>query len=67
MGNAWFDDGHHPLWSCLRLGIVLTVLVVASMLTATNFDETELKLIAAVAVGAAGSELLAPIFRKVTK
>lgn len=64
MGKAWYEDGYHPCWSCLRLAIVLTVLVTASMLTATNFDETEYKMIAAVAIGAAGGEFLAPIFRK---
>jgi len=61
---AWYEDGYHPCWSCLRLAVVLTVLVVASKITATNFDETELKLIAAVAMAAAGSELLAPMFRR---
>lgn len=65
MGKPWWDDGYHPCWSCLRLTIVLVVLVAASALTATNFDETEYKLIAAVALGAAGAEMLSPLFRKI--
>jgi len=65
VSQAWYEDGYHPIWSCLRLAVVLTVLIIASKITATNFDETELKLICAVAVGAAGSEFLAPIFRRI--
>jgi len=64
VAQAWWEDGYHPFWSCLRLAVVLTVLIIASKITATNFDETELRLICAVALGAAGAEFLAPIFRK---
>jgi len=64
---SWLNDGYHPIWSCVRLALLLALMFVVMYSTASNFDETELKAIGLIAFGMATGEVLIPHFRKGTK
>lgn len=49
-------DPKHPLWSILRLFILMTSLTLILYMNAQHFDETELRSITWVFVIAAGAE-----------
>ena len=44
-------DAFHPIWSLIRLGMILAFLSWILWANATTFDETELKVIGLMAVG----------------
>ncbi len=64
---GWQVDGYHPLWSCIRLALLLGLLFAVLYTTASNFDETELKAIGMVALGMGAGEMLIPWFRQKNK
>jgi len=64
MARKWYHDGYHPIWSCIRLALLLGVMFAVLYTTASNFDETELKAIGMIALGMAAGEVMLPRFRK---
>jgi len=49
-------DPWHPIWTLLRLVAMMATLVTILYLTASRFDETELKTIIAMFIASAGIE-----------
>ena len=61
-------NANHPIWMLVRLTIVMTTLVVVLMLTASKFDESELRTILTMFIALAGLEGAGAIwFRSVNK
>jgi len=52
----WFENPRHPIWSIVRLSILMVTLCAVLFVTATNFDYTEIRTIIATFIGAAGTE-----------
>jgi len=50
------NDASHPVWSVLRLGIVMIALTVTLWVNASTFDETEIKTIITMFLIAGGAE-----------
>lgn len=46
----------HPIWSIVRLAVLMGALIVVLYLTATKFDQTEIKTIIYTFFAAAGGE-----------
>lgn len=57
----------HPIWSAIRLIVVMAALVIILYLNATSFDVTELKTIIGMFLVAASAEGLTQYFRSVSK
>lgn len=58
----------HPIWMLIRLTIVMTTLVMVLYLTASKFDESELRTILAMFIALAGIEGAGAIwFRSASK
>lgn len=54
----------HPVWNLLKIAIVGLIAITALYVTATTFDETEIKAWAPMLAALAGSEILQHYFRK---
>lgn len=50
------SDGNHPVWSLARLVTYMSALVAVLVMTAQNFDNTELKTILTMFFVGAGAE-----------
>ena len=61
---SWQTDGYHPIWSIIRLGMLLALLFAVLYTTASHFDETELQAIGLIALGMGAGEFLIPWLRK---
>lgn len=51
-----YHNPKHPLWSFLRLVVLMLALTITLWLNAQHFDETELRTIIWMFIGAAGIE-----------
>ena len=62
-------DSKHPLWSIIRLTIVMVALVCVLYMNASHFDETEIKTIITMFLIAASAEGVTQFFAqfKLTK
>ena len=61
--SDWRNDGYHPIWSCIRLGLLLVLMFVVLFTTASHFDDTELKAIGIVVMGFGVGEFVIPKLR----
>ena len=55
---------NHPGWAILRLIVVMVTLVTVLCLTASRFDDTELKTILAMFMAVAGAEGITSVLAK---
>ncbi len=67
VSSAIAKDKHHPMWSSLRLFLVMLCLVVTLFLTANNFDKTEISSIVALFLTASGTEGMSTLVSKFIK
>ena len=51
-----FPEGTHPIWSIVRLVVLMTALTLVLWITATKFDQTEIKTIVYTFLAAASGE-----------
>lgn len=57
-----FPEGTHPIWSIIRLTVIMLSLTGILYLTAQSFDATEIKTLIASFVAIAGAEGLSSFF-----
>ena len=62
--SGTMNDAKHPLWSLLRLVVVMTSLTLTLYINASNFDATEIRTIITMFLIAAGTEGLNRMFQK---
>ena len=60
-------EASHPVWSIIRTAVLMLALCVILMMTATNFDETELRVIIYSFMATAGLEFAPSVARKFMK
>jgi len=54
--TKFLDNPKHPIWSLIRLAIIMVPLSIMMFLNATNFDDTEIKTIGGMLLVACGAE-----------
>ena len=59
------NSDNHPIWPLLRLVVILGFLTLVLYLNASEFDETELKVIGWMFMGFLGREFIPSVAKKV--
>lgn len=58
------QSADHPIWSLLRLVVLMLTLTFTLWINASNFDDTEIRTIIWVFMAAAGTEGMSQLLRR---